>query len=54
MLNGQSYTEVYGLSRPHKLPGVAGGVLGNQGSREDITEYQSVTVSGQCYSSEST
>ena len=41
-----------GSISPHKLPGVAGSLLGNQGFREDMAEYDSLTVSGQCHSSE--
>ena len=41
-----------GSISPHKLPGVAGSLLGNQGFREDMAEYHSLTASGQCHSSE--
>ena len=41
-----------GGNSTHKLSGVAGSLPGNQGFREDMAEYHSLTASGQCYSSE--
>ena len=41
-----------GSTSPHKLPGVAGSLLGNQGFWEHMAEHHSLTASGQCHSSE--